>query len=137
MGNIYRDELTYNIGWNGAVTGTVYEQAIDEIEIGIIEVTDELILEVNIINREVAPYNLFEMFGMENYKIIDMNGDIIVENNTNIMEKVIDGKVNITIPLDSITNGQYKLLISTMIGSSKADQPLILNGSWECEITVK
>ncbi len=33
------------MGWNGAVVGTIYEQASDEIELSVIGVTDQLMVE--------------------------------------------------------------------------------------------
>ena len=87
------------------------------------------------LNPSVAPYNTFEKFGIKDYKIIDMNGNIITEGNLEKTEKVIDGKVNIYISINNIKNGNYKLIINELLGSSKADQPLVLSGSWECEFT--
>lgn len=119
--------------WDGAVIGTEYEQATDEIELHIAEVTDELIVEVNMINPDVAPYSAFELFGIESYKIIDLNGKEIVEGDTTEMVGIHNGKANIHVSLENISNGEYKIVVSEFVGSAKADQPLVLSGEWECE----
>ena len=41
--------------------------------------------------------DVYHDFGIKDYKIIDMNGNIITEGNLEKTEKVIDGKVNIYI----------------------------------------
>ena len=121
--------------WNGTVTGTSYEQATNEVKLNITEVSNKLKVDLIMLNPSVAPYNTFEKFGIKDYKIIDMNGNIITEGNLEKTEKVIDGKVNIYISINNVKNGNYKLIINELLGSSKADQPLVLSGSWECEFT--
>lgn len=119
--------------WNGAIIGTSYEQATDEIELSIIDVSDELTLEIKFVNPDVAPYSFFEQFGVESYKIVDMNGNVIVDGKTTEMAEIVDGNVNVNISPDNILSGEYTLVVSELVGSSKADQPLILSGTWECE----
>ena len=121
--------------WNGAVTGTSYEQATNEVKLSLTEISNKLEIDLTMLNPSIAPYNIFENFGIKDYKIIDMNGNIITEGNLEKTEKVIDGKVNIYISINNVKNGNYKLIINELLGSSKADQPLVLSGSWECEFT--
>ena len=33
--------------------------------------------------------------------------------------------------------GKYELIVSEMVGSSKADQPLVISGTWEVEFETK
>lgn len=121
--------------WDGAVIGTSYEQATDEVGLSVIHVSDELTVEIVMVNPNVAPYSTFEQFGVQNYKIVDMTDNVIVEGATTEMVEVIDGKAVVHISLDNISKGEYKLLISEWVGSSKADQPLVLSGTWECAFT--
>ena len=121
--------------WDGAVIGTTYEQATDEINVKITEVTDELIVEISMVDPKVVPYSLFELFGLNNYKIVDINGKTIVEMKDETVAEVSDGKVMIQIPLNEVASGEYKLVINEMVGCSKADQPLVLHGTWECIFT--
>ena len=118
--------------WDGAVIGTSYEQATDEIELAISSVSDELTIEMTMVKPDDVPYSTFEMLGIQNYKIVDTDGEVIVEAVASEMADVVDGKVNVNISLDNVSSGEYKLIISELVGSSKADQPLVLSGTWEC-----
>lgn len=123
------------IGWNGAVTGTSYEQATDEIEMSIVEVSDILTVELEMVNPDVAPYSVFDTFGIKEYKIMDADGDVIAENKETEMVEMTDGKVNVCIALDGVSSGEYKLVVKKLVGSAKADQPLEISGTWECTFT--
>lgn len=119
--------------WDGAVIGTSYEQATDEIEVKVTDVTEELTLEISMINPNAAPYSSFELFGLESYQLVDMDGKKIFEADEANMAEVSEGKVVLAIPLNGVSEGAYKLIINEMKGSSKADQPLVLSGTWEIE----
>ena len=118
--------------WDGAVVGTAYEQATDEVELNIVEVSDKLVVEITMVNFKEAPYSFFEMFGIENYKIVDANGNVIVENENLEMSAIANNKVLVNVPLDDVGNGEYTLIVSELVGSAKAEQPLGLTGTWEC-----
>ncbi len=120
-------------GWNGAVVGTAYEQATDEIEVSILEVSDQLNIEVNLLEPDKAPYSSAEQIRIGSYKILNEKGDTIVKEASSELEEVVDGKATIKLSLDRLPRGSYKLLISEMISEKKADQPLTLSGNWECE----
>lgn len=121
--------------WDGAVVGTAYEQATEEVELSIIDVTDKLVVEITMLNLNEAPYNSFELFGIEKYKIVDANGKAIVENEKLEMAVVTGNKVCVSISLDNVKNGEYTLIVNELVGSSKAGQPLVLSGTWECSFT--
>ena len=123
------------VRFDGAVIGTTYDQATDEIEMSAVTEADELMVSVTLLNPKNAPYSAFETFGIESYKIIDMAGNVVTEGKATDMTEIIDGKATISIPIDTIKNGTYKLVINKFIGSKKADQPLIISGAWEFEFT--
>ena len=75
------------------------------------------------------------MFGIYQYEIVDQNGIVVAENELANMALIKDGKVTIHIPFDSVASGEYTLIVSKLVGSSKADQPLLLSGMWNCEFT--
>ena len=118
--------------WDGAVIGTAYEQATDEVELNIIDVSDKLVVEITMVKPKEAPYSFFEMFGIKKYKIVDTNGNVIVENENLEMSAIANNKVLVNVPLDGVANGEYTLIVSELVGSSKAEQPLGLSGTWEC-----
>ena len=121
------------IGRDGAVVGTTYEQATDEVKLNMIQVEEELVVEVVMVNPNVAPYSVFEQFGIESYTITDLDGNLIVEDGKTDMVEVVNGKVTVKISLAEIANGEYMLSVHKLIGSAKADQPLVMSGVWECE----
>lgn len=121
--------------WNGAVTGTSYEQATDEIEMIVATISDKLMVSVTMVNPKEAPYSSFETFGVESYKIVDMKGNEITKGKATEMAKVVDGKVNVNISLNNISSGEYKLIVNNFVGGAKAEQPLIISGTWECEFS--
>ena len=119
--------------WNGAVVGTSYEQATDEVEINVIDTTDGLTIELTILKPTDPPYSVFQTFGIEEYKIIDANGNTVIENEMLEMPMVDGSTAKVKIPLNDISEGTYKLVVSKLIGGAKAEQPLVLSGNWECE----
>ena len=120
-------------GWNGAVIGTAYEQATEEIELTVAHVSDNLTVAINMVNPDVAPYRFLETFGLESYRIVDRNGNVVVEGDRTELTEVVDGQVNVAIPLERVPAGEYKLIVAEMVGGSKADQPLVISGNWECD----
>ncbi len=119
--------------WNGAIVGTSYEQATDEINVQIQKVSEELNLVITMVNPEEAPYSSFETLGIENYTILNSDESVIVEGKTTDMVEIVDSKVMTSISLKNIPSGAYKLVITEFVGGAKAEQPLIISGTWECE----
>ena len=119
--------------WNGAVVGTSYEQATDEVELNAIDATDELTVELIMLKPNDPPYSIFQTFGIEEYKIVDANGNTVIENEILEMPMVDGSTATVKIPLNDISEGTYKLVVSKLIGGAKAEQPLVLSGNWECE----
>lgn len=122
-------------GWNGAVTGTAYEQATEEILLGVAEVSEELTVAVTMVNPQKAPYLYFETFGVKSYEIVDENGKVLVKGKATEMAAVADGKVTIRIPLEEVPKGEYRLIVKEFVGGAKAEQPLVVSGVWECGFT--
>ena len=122
-------------GWNGAVTGTAYEQATEEILLGVAEVSEELTVAVTMVNPQKAPYPYFETFGVKSYEIVDENGKVLVKGKATEMAAVTDGKVKIRIPLEEVPKGEYRLIVREFVGGAKAEQPLVVSGVWECGFT--
>ncbi len=125
------------IRWDGAVVGTEYEQATDELNLTITSVPEEINVEVKMVNPDVAPYGFFELFGIASYKIMDSNGNVVVEASATEMVEITDGVINLKLPCNDLPAGEYELVVNKMVGSAKADQPLELSGVWKCGFTVK
>ena len=120
--------------WDGAVVGTSYEQATEEITVSIEMATDEE-LDILVIIEEPAkpPYSESELFGIESYRIEDMEGNVIISGNSLAERTDFNSLMSFKIPLNEISNGKYKLVIEQFISEKKADQPLKISGNWECE----
>lgn len=119
--------------WDGTVVGTSYEQATDEVELNIVEVTDKLVVEITMVNSNTAPYSFFEILGIKDYRIVDANDNVIVENKNLEMSVISGDKIYINVPLENVDDGEYTLMVNELVGSAKADQPLVLTGTWECD----
>ena len=92
--------------WTGAVTGTSYEQATDEINISVVSVTDELTVLATMVNADVAPYRYFEEFGIQSFVVKDMFNKVVLKGNAAIMSKIADGQANVKIPLENLAPGR-------------------------------
>ena len=121
--------------WNGAVIGSTYEQASDEVTLEIDGVTDELEVNITLPEAQKAPYRYFENMGIHNYQIVDKNGKVIVKDAETKASPISDGQVQVSVPLKDIPVGEYKLVVTELVGGSKADQPLVVKGTWECGFT--
>ena len=122
--------------WNGAVVGTQYEQASDEIEITVSADQNGITVCAVVIDPAAAPYSEIETLGIESYKIVDMSGKVIVEGEKTELFELAGGKSIITIPSDNIGSGEYKIVITAFVGAAKADQPLQISGIWECAFSL-
>ena len=122
------------VRWDGAVVGMTYERATDEISISAELQSGAVLAEVTLLKPDAAPYMYEEQLDIGEYRIVDANGNILAEGSTEPAD-IVGGKAVITIPVDSTVDGSCRLLVSSLTGHKKADQPLIINGSWECEIT--
>ena len=122
--------------WSGAVIGSVYEGATQEIDItlsadrGILTVTAVLLQSQN------APYLYLETISVYRYQITDLSGNVIAEDISSSPSAITDGRVTLTLPLPDVEPGQYQLQIDSLLGEKKADQPLEIRGDWSCQFTL-
>ena len=126
----FRDITNYS----GAIVGTCYEQATDEIKMDVTVNGDELTVMVSFANPQMAPYVYAEQLGIAQYRIVDVNGKEVKEGSAGSAE-VVNGQASVNIELDGISNGSYKLIVTAFVSEKKADQPLNINGNWECEFS--
>lgn len=121
-------------GLFGAVTGTTYEQATDEIEMSITEVSDVLVVNM-VMDGTKAPYRELENIEVGSYRIVSAEGDVVEKGEISTVASVMDGKASVSVALPDVAAGTYKLVITELIGTKKADQPLAIHGEWECEFS--
>lgn len=116
--------------WKGAVVGTAYDQASDEICMYVTVDKNEMTVLVTVVNPQMAPYAYVENLGIAEYKITDANGKTVTSGDAEPAE-LVNGQATISVPLDRLDKGTYKLLVKAFVGNAKADQPLKINGNWE------
>ena len=122
--------------WTGAVVGTEYVQATDEIAVNAAAKEGVLTITATFLSPNTAPYSEEEAFSVGSYQIVDASGTVIVDGEGDDCVEIVDGKAVMTVSLDGIDTGDYKLLISSFVGSKKADQPLKISGDWACDFSV-
>ena len=120
--------------WRGAVVGTSYEQATDEIHMSVTANAEELTVLATFADPQMAPYKYVERLGISEYKIVDVKGKT-VEKGTAESAEILNGQAVIKVPLDGIDGGNYKLVVTAFVAEAKAEQPLQLHGHWESEFT--
>ncbi len=123
------------LGRNGAVVGASYTQAGDEVTLTVQNALDEISVELTMVYPERVPYREFESFGIKSYKITDAAGNVVKEATAAETAPVVNGKCTLSIPAEDLSPGEYRLSVSELTGSKKADQPLVLSGQWECAFT--
>ena len=117
--------------WQGAIVGLSYEQATDEIGMEVTVNGNELTALVTFFNPQDLPCRETEKLGIAAYRIVDANGDVVKEGTAESTE-VVNGQAAVSIKLDDIDSGSYKLIVTAFVSEKKADQPLNINGNWEC-----
>lgn len=116
--------------WQGAITGTVYEQATNEIAVIVTAEADALMVEADFLKPDAAPYFTFETFALGAYEIRDAAGEVVAEGESSESSAVSDSGATLTVPFVSEA-GAYTLVIENFVGSRKGDQPLPITGHWE------
>lgn len=98
-------------------------------------VTDELEVSITFLEAQKAPYSFFETLGIHNYQIVDKDGKAVVKEAETAGAIINNGQVEVVVSLTDVPVGEYKLIVTELVGDSKADQPLVVSGNWECGFT--
>jgi len=120
--------------WRGAVVGTSYEQASDEIRMNVSVNGEELMVLASFVDPQMAPYRYAQWLGIAEYEIVGAKGKTVQKGAAESTE-VINGHVAIPIYLENLESGSYKLVVTAFVEEAKAEQPLPLHGHWEAEFT--
>ena len=128
--------------WDGAVIGTEYVNATNDIEMSINATKDECIsLDISFENPNEAPFAFIQEVAITDYKILDNNDKEVLEVNSTVENgikgNVENGRILLELPTnDKLNSSQnYKLVVNTIYGLAKAEQPLKITGTWKCEFT--
>lgn len=120
--------------FDGAVVGTEYANATNEIKITALKIENEnvLPLEIEFVDNNVFPFKSIEQLSVVKYKVVDKNSNEVCYEE-NLVENVENGKVIINLPLNksNLIDGEtYFLEIDNLKGLEKADAPLEITGNW-------
>lgn len=142
----YKDIVRW---WDGAIVGTEYENATQEIQIEASPAVAEngkLVIPLTVTFLEMGKkepyiYLVDGEIALGDYQIIDVSGTEIYsapgqQEAIGILE---DGTAVFLQPvgIETLSKGtKYTLVIDSIYGLQKAEQPLKLKGHWECEFTV-
>lgn len=142
----YKDIVRW---WDGAVVGTEYENATQEIQIqatpAVVE-DGKLVIPLTVTfpemgNKEPYIYLIGGSVALGDYQIIDTSGTEIysARGQQETVGELKDGKTAFMQPagIETLSKGtKYMLIIESIYGLQKAEQPLEMKGHWECEFTV-
>ena len=126
--------------FDGAIVGTEYLNAQNEVTFKVIkneieEGSDTFELEVEFLNKDVAPFKYIQELAIPEYIVIDENGKEIL-NVENSLEnaakaKVEDGRVSLKLSKPQTANEKLFIEIENIYGLAKAEQPLKISGGWK------
>ena len=120
---------------SGAIVGTSYEQATDEIAVDVTVNGNELTVQATFVDPNKLPYRESQLLGIAEYRIMDAEGNVVQEGASDESTPVVNGQVSIILELSDIEAGSYKLIVTAFVSEKKADQPLNISGTWECEFS--
>ena len=133
------------IRFDGAITGTRYENATNEITVAAMELTtdngnDIIPLELTFENSTEAPFAYIQELAVSDYMVLDeKTGKILkLECYPEYSGKgtIKDGKAVVNLSIDSTefkSGKEYTIVIEKMYGFAKAEAPLHITGTWKCK----
>lgn len=136
--------------WDGAIVGTEYQNATQEIQIeassAVVDEEGKLVIPLTITFSEMGekePYIYLAdgEIALGDYQIVDGSGTELYsalgqQEAVGVLE---DGTAVFMQPvgMETLAKGaHYTLVIDSIYGLQKAEQPLKMNGHWECAFTV-
>jgi len=131
MQGFFRDVKRFD----GAITGTTYQNATDEILVSVAAEEDVLVVTLDMLKPEKAPYSEIEVLELKKYRVLDAEGTVVLENIVSENAVSSNNQVNFRIPAERLLEGSYKLKLDALSGSKKADADILIYGNWECEFT--
>ncbi len=132
------------VRFDGAITGTRYENATNDIKVDVLDLTSEngnliIPLDLTFENPTEAPFPYIQEVAVSEYKIFDSNNKEIIKSKLSAEDGdkgyVTDGKVLVNLLIDDAKfdeGEEHTLVIEKMYGLSKADAPLHITGTWKC-----
>ena len=145
LANSIRGFFSDIVRFDGAITGTKYENATNDIKVDVLELSFEngnviIPLDLTFENPTEAPFPYIQEVAVSEYKILDNNNKEIIKTKVSAEDgdkgTVNDGKVLVNLSMNDAklkSGEEYTIVIEKMYGLSKADAPLHITGRWECK----
>lgn len=124
-------------GWDGAVVGTVYESVGNEITANVVAGSDSMDVSIVFTDPTVVPFSEMEKLGIGKYVIQNSDGETVKSGDSTELTDIYDGITIISISGIELEKGDYRLVITELVGGKKADQNLSITGNWECDFSIK
>ena len=120
-----------------AVVGTEYVQATGEIRATAEYAAGQITVNASFLSPDKAPFSEIEELAVGSCRITDASGKTVVAYGGSEAVRITGGQAVLTLPAENLAPGGYILQIESFVGSKKADQPLPMKGTWDCEVTVE
>ena len=125
--------------FDGAVIGTEYHDATEEIEVTAEAVGDTVTVNARFLYPADAPYAFISELSLKNVTLTDSSGAKLLTIEEPEQASLNNGSVSIAIPMGTVTlspDEAYTLTFDTAVGHAKAEQPLPMSGNWSCSFAV-
>ena len=125
--------------FDGAVVGTEYHDATEEIEVTAEAVGDTVTVNARFLYPADAPYAFISELSLKNVTLTDSSGAKLLTIEETEQASLNNGSVSIAIPMGTVTlspDAEYTLTFDTAVGHAKAEWPLPMSGNWSCSFAV-
>lgn len=121
--------------FDGAVVGTEYNNATDEITVTAISDGESITVTPQLLYPQEAPYAFITEISLRNVTITDSSGKKLMTVDETDPSILSNGTVSLVIPLGTVNlspHAEYTVSFNTVVGHAKAEQPLPMSGNWSC-----
>jgi len=125
--------------FDGAVVGTEYHNATEEIEVTAESDGEIVIVNARFLYPADAPYAFISELSLRNVTLTDSSGTKLMTVAETEITPIENGSVSVAIPMGTVSlspDAEYTLTFDTAVGHEKADQPLPMSGNWRCSFAV-
>lgn len=119
---------------SGAVIGTEYKNAENEIRIANVACENGLSVKISFARPSALPFMSLTSIRIHEFEIKDASGNAVMKGCTDFFGISNEG-AEIRIPFENMPEGEYILTINAFEGRKKADQPLVISGNWAYEFS--
>ena len=125
--------------FDGAVVGTEYHDATEEIEVTAETVGNTITVNARFLYPADAPYAFITDLSLKNATLTDSSGTKLLTVAETEITPISNGSVSIIIPMGTVSlspDESYTLTFDTAVGHAKAEQPLPMSGNWSCTFSL-